>query len=181
MKKYLLTLLTVLTILGTGTKSQAKESEILFEQDLINYVIEIAEEYELDPNLIFSMIESESTFNPEAQNGVHEGLMQVNPGWHEERMKELNCDNLYNPYENILIGTDYIRELIDRFDGNIELALMSYNQGPDSAKKDYKDGYVSYYATNILNRTYKFKKIEDVEFKEKELDEYKIGVAAIIN
>lgn len=104
----------------------------------------------LDKALISSMIYSESTYNPKARNGSHLGLMQINPKWHKDRMERLNALDLFNPNDNILVGMDYISELIESCDGNIALALMSYNMGASKAKTLYDSGCVSSYARTIL-------------------------------
>ena len=88
---------------------------------------EAAAEYGVDPVLVRSVIKAESRFDPEARSGAGaEGLMQLMP----ILQKELGVKDAMNPRENIFGGTKYLSKLLDRHDGNVNLALASYNAGP---------------------------------------------------
>lgn len=104
----------------------------------------------LDVELVLAMAYKESSYNPNAQNGNHYGLLQINPKWHKDRMERLKVDDLYDPSGNILVGMDYLSELIDVCGGRIDQALMSYNMGCSKAKQLYDSGIVSNYAQSIL-------------------------------
>ena len=82
--------------------------------------------YDLDPALIRSVIETESAFNASAvsQAGAA-GLMQLMPAV----AASLGVDNLLDPRENIMGGAQLLRELHDRYRGNLPLMLASYNAG----------------------------------------------------
>lgn len=77
--------------------------------------------------LIKAMIKVESDFNPEAvsKKGAM-GLMQIMPG----NLEKLNISDPFNPRENIMGGSYYFRQMLDRFDGKLSLALAAYNAGP---------------------------------------------------
>lgn len=105
----------------------------------------------LDVELVLAMAYKESSYNPNAKNGDHYGLLQINPKWHKDRMARLGVDDLYNLSGNLLVGMDYLSELIDICGGRIELALMSYNMGCTKAKQLYDSGVVSKYAKSILS------------------------------
>ena len=88
---------------------------------------EASTEYGVDPVLVKAVIKAESRFDPEARSGAGaEGLMQLMP----ILQKELGVKDPMNPRENIFGGTKYLSKLLDRHDGNVNLALASYNAGP---------------------------------------------------
>jgi soluble lytic murein transglycosylase-like protein len=95
-------------------------------------IAEAATLYRLDPSLIRAIIHAESAFNPFAVSDAGaQGLMQLMP----EMAEELGVDNAFDPRQNILAGARYLRDLLDRHHGNLELAVASYNAGPGAVQK----------------------------------------------
>jgi hypothetical protein len=88
---------------------------------------EAASTYGVDVDLVRAVIQTESRFDPKAVSGAGaKGLMQIMP----ILAKELKIKNVFDPRENIFGGTKYLSQLLDRHDGNVSLALASYNAGP---------------------------------------------------
>ena len=95
-------------------------------------IAEAAELYNLDPNLIRAIIRAESAFNPFAVSRAGaQGLMQLMPAVAEE----LNVLDPFDPRQNIFGGARYLRWLLDRNDGNLDLAVASYNAGPGAVAR----------------------------------------------
>ena len=95
-------------------------------------IIEAARIYGLDPRLIRSIVQVESEFNPRAVSRAGaQGLMQLRP----ILARELRVRNPFDPRQNIMGGARYLRRLLDMHEGDVRLALASYNAGPGNVAR----------------------------------------------
>lgn len=97
------------------------------------FIKEAADLYDVSADLVRAVIQTESNFNPRAQSGAGaRGLMQLTPVTLRELKMEIDP---FDPRENILAGTKYLSMMLDRNDGNVPLALASYNAGPTAVRR----------------------------------------------
>lgn len=101
-------------------------------QDYSGYVRQAAAKYEIEPDLIHAVIKTESNGNQRAvsKKGAM-GLMQLMPS----TAYDMNVVNPFNPEENIEGGTKYLKQLLEKFNGDLTLALAAYNAGPKTVEK----------------------------------------------
>jgi len=98
-------------------------------------ISEAAKRNGLSSSLIKALIHVESYFNPRAvsKKGAM-GLMQIMP----ENLPLLNINDPFDPWENIMGGATYLKAMLERFSGQLPLALAAYNAGPTAVEK-YND------------------------------------------
>ncbi len=91
-----------------------------------------SQEFNVDKNLVKSVILAESAANEKAVSGAKaKGLMQLM----DQTAQELGVDNSLDPKENIFGGTKYLAQMLRLYKGDVNLALASYNAGPGNVEK----------------------------------------------
>jgi hypothetical protein len=126
--------------------------------------------YQLDPDLVDSVIKAESGFNVRAVSPKGaQGLMQLMPG----TASQLGVPNAFDPRANVDGGTKYLRELLERYNFDLVKALAAYNAGPQRVERF--GGVPPYYET----RAYVARIVRD--FNKKKIAEQKSGTKAPVN
>ena len=106
--------------------SKSRYHASVSDQELEDAVARYAKEYRLSPALLMAIIKAESGFNPTVISKAGAvGLMQLIP----ETAIRHGVQNLYDTRDNIAGGARHLRYLLDRFHGNVRLALAAYNAG----------------------------------------------------
>ncbi len=116
-----------------NSASEADFSSFLkTEKTLEDIYTEASQTYGVSVDLLKAMTRQESNFNPNAtsRSGA-QGLMQLMPA----TAASLGVTNAYDPYQNIMGGAQYIRKMLDKYNGNVSLALAAYNAGSNNVDK----------------------------------------------
>ena len=131
------------------------------ETDIQRRIKELCAAEGIEPTVILAMIDVESSFEAKAlgDGGNSYGLMQIQPRWYSERMAVLGVTDLFDPKQNVTVGIDILAELVAKYDGNIEMALVAYNAGPTGAYRHWfsRGVYSSDYSTKVLEISSKLK------------------------
>ena len=102
---------------------------------LSDIVTRAASTYQVDSNLIAAVIRAESGGNPKATSPKGAmGLMQLMPG----TARDLGVSDAYDPKQNVMAGTKYLKGLLERYGGNRDLALAAYNWGMGNLEKSHR-------------------------------------------
>jgi hypothetical protein len=129
-------------------------SNPITEEDFYPIIAATAQQHEVDPSIVKAIIMAESNYNPKAvSNKGARGLMQLMP----KTARELGVKNSFDPVQNIDGGVRYFKMLLDRYKGNVKLALAAYNAG--SGKVQAYNGIPPYKATRIyIKKVLKYQK-----------------------
>jgi soluble lytic murein transglycosylase-like protein len=104
----------------------------LSEQELEPVIRRHSSQQQIHPALIRAVIKAESDFDPRAVSRAGAiGLMQLMP----QTAIRLDVRDMYNPDDNVGGGAKYLRQLLDRFHGNLPLALAAYNAGENAVDR----------------------------------------------
>ncbi len=117
------------TILTSDSFLERMQSRLANYDDITR---EASRKYNIPEELIKAVITVESAGKPDAKSSAGaKGLMQLMDG----TAKDLGVGNSYDPYQNIMGGAKYLRQMLDKFQGDVNVALAAYNAGPGNVEK----------------------------------------------
>jgi soluble lytic murein transglycosylase-like protein len=110
-------------------------------RDLAEDIYDVARETNIEPRLAYGLVKTESTFNERAVSPVGaRGLTQVMPRTAAWLVPGTRTQDLYDRQTNLRLGFTYLDQMIDKYKGNVRLALLAYNRGPGTVDKVLKRG-----------------------------------------
>jgi soluble lytic murein transglycosylase-like protein len=128
-------------------------TEYRITADLAAAIYDVALSEQINPGLAFPLVKIESNFTLRAKSKAGAlGLTQVLPSTARLYEPGLTNEQLFDRETNLRLGFRYLRDLLERYDGNLERALLAYNRGPArveellGAGKDPRNGY----SANVL-------------------------------
>lgn len=138
-------IVAIICVIVWGSDKFIKEK--IYPKPYNEFVKEMSQKYDIEENLIYSIIKVESNFKANATSKAQaKGLMQIVDGTANEMSQKIGIEDfetsmLYIPEINIEIGTKYISTLVAKY-GDIKLALIAYNAGQGNLDKWIKEGIV---------------------------------------
>lgn len=113
-------------------ESKEQTSKAISREQIDSLIEKYSEKMAIDSNFVKAVVKQESGYNPKALSKCGaKGLMQLMPG----TASALGVSDPYDASQNIEGGIRYLKGLLQRFNGDMELALAAYNAGPNAVKK----------------------------------------------
>jgi hypothetical protein len=126
---------------ATIERNLERYAEYDVPRDLAENIYDLALQSDIDPDLAFGLVRAESAFKSSATSHVGAvGLTQLMPSTAKWLKPGVTRSDLRDPQVNLDIGFRYLRELIDKYEGDEDMALLAYNRGPGTVDRVLKRG-----------------------------------------
>ena len=164
-KRNVLIVISIITIAIIIFKAFNIEKHLMkafYPRKYSEYVERYASEYNVDDLLVYAVIKAESNFKSDAtSNSDAKGLMQLMDTTASEISSNIATDvsfessQLFDAETNIRIGVKYLSELLEKYDGNLYVALAAYNAGIGNVDRWINEGTIKADGSDIENIPYK--------------------------
>jgi len=127
-----------LALMETPTAEALGVLPLAYPLSYYDLLVDSCQRFDLDPLLLLALVREESAFDPSCVSRVGAtGLTQKMPATGAMLARQLGLAeyDLTNPADSLLLGAAYIAEQVNRYDGNLALALAGYNAGPGNANR----------------------------------------------
>ncbi|MDN9008877.1 lytic transglycosylase domain-containing protein [Brevibacillus laterosporus] len=112
--------------------SNKDESMAWSRQQIVDKIEQVSKRFGVNSSLVREVVRAESNFNPTATSHAGaKGLMQLM----DDTARSVGVRNSYDPDQNLMGGTKYLGKLLDRYDGNVKVALAAYNAGSGRVRR----------------------------------------------
>ena len=102
---------------------------------------DVARQEGIEPNLAYGLVKTESTFQEKAVSPVGaRGLTQVLPRTARWLLPGTSAEDLFDRRTNLRVGFKYLSDMIDKYRGDVKLALLAYNRGPGTVDRELSRG-----------------------------------------
>ena len=110
-------------------------------QQWVPHIEQAARRHDLDPRLLAALVKQESGFRADARSHAGAiGLTQLMPSTAKWLEPNIPTNQLFDTRTNLRVGFNYLRKLLDEYDGNERLALTAYNRGPGTVNRMLRSG-----------------------------------------
>jgi soluble lytic murein transglycosylase-like protein len=127
-----------------GTRNLAVANAVerfSISRDMAEDIYDIASEHGIDASVAFGLVRTESTFRERAVSSVGaRGLTQVMPRTARWLKPGTSAEDLFDRRTNLRLGFNYLSQLIEKYRGDVRLALIAYNRGPGTVDRELDRG-----------------------------------------